>query len=88
MTMTMGQVIGIKIAYTFFSLFSLLFGIFLATKPQLAIRFQIKFYEKINWRVEPISMAKEVHNTRVMGVFLVAVFLFTVFYALTQPLVP
>jgi len=31
---------------------------------------QKKFYEKINWRIEPISMQKEIRNTKIMGAFL------------------
>ena len=48
-------------------------GAFLYLKPALAIRIQIKFYEKINWRMEPINMQKEVHNTKGMGLFLIIV---------------
>jgi hypothetical protein len=35
------------------------------------IEIQRKFYEKINWKVEPVSMEKEIRNTRIMGLFLV-----------------
>ena len=52
---------------------SLIFGLFLLFKPGLAIELQRRFYEKINWRIEPVSMTKEIRNTRIMGVF-VAVF--------------
>jgi hypothetical protein len=45
-------------------------GVFLFLKPALAIKIQIKFYEWINWRIEPISLQKEIRNTRVMGLFL------------------
>ena len=31
-------------------------GLFLFSKPFSAIEMQRKFYEKINWRIEPISM--------------------------------
>ncbi|MFC1644308.1 hypothetical protein ACFL5C_03240 [Candidatus Omnitrophota bacterium] len=48
------------------------YGIFLLVKPALTIELQQKFYEKINWRMEPISMAKEIRNTQIMGVFLIA----------------
>jgi hypothetical protein len=46
-------------------------GLFLFLKPDRAIDIQKRFYEKINWRIEPISMEKEVRNTRIMGLFLV-----------------
>lgn len=45
-------------------------GIFLFFCPILAIELQKKFYENINWKITPISMAKEIRNTRVMGLFL------------------
>lgn len=46
-------------------------GLFLLIKPALAIEIQKRFYEKINWRIEPVSMPKEIRNTRIMGLFLV-----------------
>ncbi len=39
--------------------------------PGKVIAFQQKFYARINWRMEPISMSKEVRNTRLMGSALV-----------------
>lgn len=56
----------------FIFLISVSFGFFLFFKPIIAIEIQRKFYEKINWKIEPISMAKEVRNTRFMGLFLLA----------------
>ena len=47
-------------------------GVFLLARPSAAIEIQRQFYEKINWRIQPISMAKEIGNTRLMGVFLIA----------------
>jgi hypothetical protein len=35
--------------------------------PSLAIRLQQKFYAKINWKIEPINLNKELRNTRIMG---------------------
>jgi hypothetical protein len=52
------------------SLVGVLAGLFLLLNPALVIKFQIKFYEMINWRMEPISMAKELRNTKIMGLFL------------------
>ena len=40
--------------------------------PQRVIAFQQAFYLRINWRMEPVSMAKEIRNTRLMGLALVA----------------
>ena len=40
------------------------------------------FYKKINWNIEPISMEKEIRNTRIMGIFLIAFTLFSVVFPL------
>ncbi|MCQ9205758.1 MAG: hypothetical protein NG737_05550, partial [Omnitrophica bacterium] len=53
------------------SVFSLGIGVFLIIKPDLAIEIQRIFYEKINWKMEPISMEKEIRNTKIMGLFLI-----------------
>ncbi|MFA5089964.1 MAG: hypothetical protein WC510_02870 [Candidatus Omnitrophota bacterium] len=49
---------------------SIIIGLFVFFKPELTIEIQKKFYEKINWRIEPISMQKEIRNTKIMGIFL------------------
>ena len=46
-------------------------GAFLTYKPAEAIELQRKFYELINWRMEPISMPKEIRKTCIMGVFVI-----------------
>ena len=51
-------------------------GFFLAFKPLEAIELQKRFYALINWRMEPISLSKEIRNTRLMGIFII-VFLMT-----------
>lgn len=58
------------------SCLSVALGIFLVLRPALAIEFQRRFYEKINWRMEPISLAKELRNTRLMGLMLVSIGIF------------
>jgi len=55
------------------SVFGIIIGLFVFFKPELTIEIQRKFYEKINWRIEPISMQKEIRNTKIMGIFLVVV---------------
>jgi hypothetical protein len=45
-------------------------GLFIYSRPAKAIEIQKSFYEKINWRIEPISMHKEIRNTAAMGLFL------------------
>jgi len=49
----------------------MIIGLFVFLKPELTIEIQRKFYEKINWRIEPISMPKEIRNTKIMGMSLV-----------------
>jgi len=53
------------------SIVSLLLGLFMFFKPASAIEFQRRFYLKINWKMEPVSMPLEIRNTRFMGLFLI-----------------
>jgi hypothetical protein len=55
-------------------------GLFVFFKPALTIEIQRKCYEKINWRIEPISMPKEIRNTKIMGIFLVFIATVTTIY--------
>jgi hypothetical protein len=55
-----------------FSIFGIAVGLFVFFKPRLTIEIQRRFYEKINWRIEPISMQKEIRNTKIMGILLFA----------------
>ena len=60
-----------------FSLLGLGIGFLLAIKPNLAIEIQRRFYCHINWKIEPISMSKELRNTRIMGLFLIVALVIT-----------
>lgn len=51
-----------------FSIIGLGIGIFIMINPTLAIEIQRRFYAKINWKIEPISVSKEIRNTRIMGI--------------------
>jgi hypothetical protein len=62
----------------------LIAGLILFIKPVFCIKWQIKFYGKINWRMEPISMEKEIRNTKIMGLFLVGASLATIIYFLVK----
>lgn len=42
-------------------------GAIVFLKPRKVIDLQIRFYELINWKVTPISMEKEIRNTKMMG---------------------
>ncbi|MBU1913202.1 MAG: hypothetical protein KKB22_06710 [Candidatus Omnitrophica bacterium] len=43
------------------------FGGLVAWKPKKVIETQIALYRPFNWKIEPISMEKEIRNTRIMG---------------------
>ncbi len=62
------------------SVVSIIIGLFIFFKPELTIEIQRRFYEKLNWRIEPISMQKEIRNTKIMGILLVAVAIGTIIY--------
>lgn len=55
-------------------------GVAIFSSPKDAIEVQRRFYELINWRIEPISMEREVRNTRVMGLLLILAAIGTVIY--------
>lgn len=57
------------------AIFGMALGLFLFLRPSKAIDMQRKFYEMINWRIEPISMEREVRNTKMMGALLIVVVL-------------
>jgi len=61
----------IKIITLLFFLIVLLIGLLLAFKPASAIELQRRFYLLINWKIEPVSLPKELRNTRLMGIFLI-----------------
>ena len=65
-----------------FSLCGIGTGLFLIINPALAIEIQRKFYAAINWKIEPISMEKEIRNTRIMGWSLVAASIFILVFLL------
>jgi hypothetical protein len=66
------------------SVIGIIIGLFVFFKPELTIEIQKKFYERINWRIEPIFMRKEIHNTKIMGIFLVVVAVVTAIYSLKR----
>jgi hypothetical protein len=56
-----------------FFLLTLPIGLFLFLNPHQALEIQKRFYAAINWRIEPISLSKEIRNTRIIGLFLIFV---------------
>ena len=63
-------------------LLSLVISYLFIFKPSFAIELQRKFYEKINWKIEPISLEKEIRNTRIMGVSLLVIAALTAVFLL------
>lgn len=63
-----------------FILAGIIVGAYVFLKAPQAIKMQIKLYEKINWRIEPVSMQKEIRNTKIMGLFLFVFSLAAVVY--------
>ena len=55
-------------------------GIFIFRRPDSAIEIQRKFYARINWKIEPTLMEREVRNTRIMGLFLIIFSLATLLF--------
>lgn len=66
------------------SLLGFCIGFILAFKPHIAIEIQRRFYEKINWKIEPISMEKELRNTQIMGIFVIVAAVLTILYAIIK----
>jgi hypothetical protein len=73
-------IINTSLILTLISVTGIIIGLFVFFKPGLTIEIQRKFYEKLNWRIEPVSMPKEIRNTKIMGLFLVAVSIATMIY--------
>lgn len=48
----------------------IVFGALIARRPKKTIDIQIALYRPFNWKIEPVSMEKEIRNTRIMGLAL------------------
>jgi hypothetical protein len=53
-------------------------------RPELAIEIQRRFYARINWKIEPVSMPKEIRNTRIMGWLLIVLLTLALLFALVK----
>ena len=67
-----------KVLIFIFSFGGLAVGLFLIVNPSLGIEIQRRFYEKINWKIEPISLSREIRNTRLIGWFLLILSIITI----------
>jgi len=71
-----------------FSTLGVMIGAFILLKPARTIELQTRFYEKINWRMVPISMRKEIRNTRIMASVLIGVSLIGIGCLVALPVWP
>lgn len=56
------------------------FGYFIFRNPTRMFEIQRNFYARINWRIEPISLEKEIRNTRGMGITVMVIVLGAALY--------
>jgi hypothetical protein len=49
---------------------ALALGVFIFRWPEKTFAIQKRFYSLINWNIEPISLPKEIRNTKIMGLIL------------------
>ena|SRR3989338_1720631 len=60
-----------NIVFVGFTAVSLMWGLYVFLRPAQVIELQRRFYLLINWKIEPVSMVKEIRNTKFMGQFLI-----------------
>ncbi len=61
---------------------AIVFGALIAWKPKKTIDIQIALYRPFNWKLEPISMEKEIRNTRIMGLTVLVLGILSLIYIL------
>jgi hypothetical protein len=70
--------------FAIIAIFAVGFGIFICLRPLSAFEMQRRFYALINWRIEPISVEKEIRNTRLMGICLIVFVILATFYVIKR----
>jgi len=60
----------------------IVFGALVAWKPKKTIDIQTALYRPFNWKLEPISMEKEIRNTRIMGLVVLILGILSLLYVL------
>ena len=63
---------------------TIVFGALLAWKPKKTIDIQTALYRPFNWKLEPISMEKEIKNTRIMGLVVLILGTLSLIYILLK----
>jgi hypothetical protein len=51
----------------------LIFGLWVFFNTEPILKVQTKLYEKTNWLMVPISMLREIRNTRIMALILILI---------------
>ena len=62
------------------SVVGVVFGLLMFCSAPLIIDIQIKTAARSNWRMEPISMEKELKNTKISGINLIIVCVLAIMY--------
>ncbi|PIQ86729.1 MAG: hypothetical protein COV73_04295 [Candidatus Omnitrophica bacterium CG11_big_fil_rev_8_21_14_0_20_43_6] len=62
----------------------IIFGLWVFFNTEFTMKVQTKFYKKINWLMMPISMQKEIKNTRIMALILIIISLMSVVYLIKE----
>jgi hypothetical protein len=63
---------------------AIIFGALVAWKPKKTIDIQTALYRPFNWKLEPISMEKEIRNTRIMGLTVLILGALSLIYILVK----
>ena len=56
------------------------FGLFMVYKADTIMKIEIKNSAKSNWRMEPISLERELKNTKIRGINLIAICILAIVY--------
>ncbi len=65
--MSCGNLMSIFCVQLILAVITIALGTLVASSPKKVIDIQIALYRSCNWKLEPISMEKELKNTRMMG---------------------
>ena len=63
---------------------AMVFGALIAWKPKKTIDIQIAIYRSFNWKIEPVSMEKEIRNTSIMGLTVLILGTISLIYVLLK----
>ena len=62
----------------------MMFGAWIVKWPRKVIDLHVAFYRLLNWKVEPISMDREIMNTRFMGTVVVVCGIAAIIYVIVR----